>query len=358
MDDKNTNKKINWQPLRELALKTPYTMEYLSLMARRKQLKVKKVGRLWYSTLDAIRDFEKRMQEKKEQRRERMKNSHFKSGKKPLQIKVTQKTIFDQIQLELEDVLGEIRDKERKLREEYKSGMAGNMVNIKFHTAPINETNEEITEVINVVEPKNVVENTKTYLQKEKKETEELSEKLIMDLGKLLNTANQIQDDALEVESEDQTSSENQTQEEASYTRNTRNDTYKIHINHQKRNSHPENLDEDYLNRDQNNSGKRINSAENNVEYEREKVEEQKRDYRGYEVEDYRNNHAPFLSLNYNSSTGGRQSKNSGNNNYYPEDYYNEAEGEGSWMRVILFVIAGILIFISILFILFLVFTQ
>jgi hypothetical protein len=186
--DTKVESKNDWQPLRELALKTPYTMEYLSLMARRKQLKVKKVGRLWYSTLNSIHEFEKEMQARKEKKREKMRAKYFrKAEKQPAKIRVSQAAIFDQIQGELEEVLAEIREKERRLREDYHEGIS----RVPFRVAAA--VNSE-------AEPKIITEFKKkevkgSFLRKEKQETEDLSEKLIMDLGKLLNTANQIQED-------------------------------------------------------------------------------------------------------------------------------------------------------------------
>jgi len=174
--------KIDWQPLRVLALKTPYTMEYLSLMARRKQLKVKKVGRLWYTTLDNIREFEKEMQARKEKKREKMKAKYFRKDEKPpTKIRVSQAAIFDQIQNELEEVLEEIREKERRLRDEYQEGIA----RIPLTVAMVGDPKAQLRKK----------KAKELFLSREKKETEDLSEKLIMDLGKLLNTANQIQED-------------------------------------------------------------------------------------------------------------------------------------------------------------------
>ena len=46
------------RPLKELSPFTPYTTGYLSLMARRGELKVKKVEGIWWSTLGNIKDFE------------------------------------------------------------------------------------------------------------------------------------------------------------------------------------------------------------------------------------------------------------------------------------------------------------
>ncbi|MFH1182662.1 MAG: hypothetical protein V1690_00160 [Candidatus Moraniibacteriota bacterium] len=228
------NKEQNWQLLRELALNTPYTMGYLSLMARRKQLKVKKIGRVWHSTMENIKDFEEQMKERKEQRkrqlqesyREKVKRevlkeieeesdqlsmdnlpageageqeaSHTKfhtpppesdsgysspeetSSNSPLErgaeatprrgVLSSDDTIFDEVQKELEEVLQEIRDREKKLRQDYLAyrGIHG----------------DDGVEVYG-----------NAALAREKQETEELSEKLIMDLGRLLNTANKIHEE-------------------------------------------------------------------------------------------------------------------------------------------------------------------
>jgi len=170
-------KEQKWQPLRELALVSPYTMEYLSLMARRKELKVKKIGRIWYSTPQNIQDFEKERAGKKEVRKKQLRKKYLEKiskDNKKIKVKVFQHNILDEVQRELEEVLQEIREKEKRLR--------GEMLK-----------NEEINVGIRqfTIVPQ---EKTEKYLEKEKQETEELSEKLIMDLGKLINTANRVYD--------------------------------------------------------------------------------------------------------------------------------------------------------------------
>jgi len=231
MKNKEKNDKINWQPLRELALNTPYTMGYLSLMARRKQLKVKKIGRVWYSTMENIKDFEDTMRDRKEERKRQLQESYrekvkrevlkeieseselatplaarlpdgqedghlpLTKGRKGLKVfspstegeypqgegvasrhgglKISvssQDTIFDEVQKELEEVLTEIKEREKKLRQDYLAyrGIHGN----------------DDAEVYG-----------NATLAREKQETEELSEKLILDLGRLLNTANKIHEE-------------------------------------------------------------------------------------------------------------------------------------------------------------------
>src|SRR3989344_2443581 len=46
-----------WQLLSELALKAPYSQEYLSLLARRGRIEAVKKGRNWYSNLQAVRHY-------------------------------------------------------------------------------------------------------------------------------------------------------------------------------------------------------------------------------------------------------------------------------------------------------------
>jgi|GEM_PF-2025449 len=196
----NLNKKIpgGWQPLRDLALKTPYTMGYLSLVARRKELKVKKIGRIWYSTMGNVRAFEEKMQQRKEERNKNLRNSYLEKAQKAwpressrVNISVmddkraeeilesvkddaekvskieaiNNDTIFDEVQNDLEEILEEIRLKEKKIRHNYMIYRAGSMAQ------PI---------------------------QRKKEKTEELSDRLIADMGKLLKTANEIHNDVEE----------------------------------------------------------------------------------------------------------------------------------------------------------------
>jgi Fic family protein len=48
-----------WQLLSRLAPKTPYSQEYLSLLARRGRIEAVKKGRNWYSNLQAIKNYKK-----------------------------------------------------------------------------------------------------------------------------------------------------------------------------------------------------------------------------------------------------------------------------------------------------------
>lgn len=132
---KNENKS-DWQPLRELAPSTPYALEYLSSMARKKQLKVKKIGRVWYSTKEHIKEFEDTMRERKEERKRQLRKNYQEKviDETKIKIKVLPKaqyrshkikvqgsgaTIFDAVQKELREVLQEIRERESKLRRNY-----------------------------------------------------------------------------------------------------------------------------------------------------------------------------------------------------------------------------------------------
>lgn len=207
MGTKNT--KVNWQPLRELALHTPYTMGYLSLMARRKQLKVKKIGRIWYSTMENIRSFEKEMEERKEKRKKELQDNYREKVRKevleeieketegsdevmsnkvmskkvmskkkgdagPVKLRIIgEDTIFDEVQKELQEVLQEIREKEKRIK-------LGFLAYQKDASSDTKEKNYP-----------------KSYLSREKKETEEISEKLIMDLGRLINVANEVHEDKI-----------------------------------------------------------------------------------------------------------------------------------------------------------------
>jgi len=159
----------NLKPLKDLALHSPYTMGYLSLMARRKQLKVKKIGRVWYSSTADIKEFEEKMKKQKEERNEQLRKSYVEKAEK-VQISVmdnrkalTNDTIFDEVQRELGDILQEIRAREKKLRHNY-----------MVHRGDILGNGRE----------KN--------LEKEKQITQDLSGQLIDDMGRLLRTASEI----------------------------------------------------------------------------------------------------------------------------------------------------------------------
>lgn len=292
MTAKNNDNKEKWKPLRDLALETPYTMEYLSLMARRKQFQVKKIGRLWYSTIGAIREFEVEMEKRKEKRKERMRNSHYmKSKKTPVKLKVSQKTLVDQIQLELGEVLEEIREKERRLRDEYRGETPSEKVEIKFHTNP--EISSEVAPDHGVfysfssdkVSKEELPLDKQKYIEKEKKETEQLSEKLIMDLGRLLNTANQIQDDV-----------------------NTTYGEHKVSIN-----NNPVGLHHPVA-----------PTSDSEV------------------VND---SHAPFLSLNYDSYGVSHQDYVEKARQRYPENYYKTEKGGQKWLKVLFYLIVGLIFF-------------
>lgn len=68
-DKQFLNKK--WIPLSDAAKHTPYTAEYLSLLARLKKINAKKIGRNWHTTNDAIEEYLKKQ----------MVRSHASAGK-------------------------------------------------------------------------------------------------------------------------------------------------------------------------------------------------------------------------------------------------------------------------------------
>lgn len=57
--EKKKKKTEKWQLLSALAPKTPYSQEYLSLLARRGRLEAVKKGRNWYSNLEAVKHYRK-----------------------------------------------------------------------------------------------------------------------------------------------------------------------------------------------------------------------------------------------------------------------------------------------------------
>jgi len=58
-------RKDKYIPISKLADETPYSAEYLSLLARLKKLEAKKLGRNWYSTQAAIKKYLARQAERK-----------------------------------------------------------------------------------------------------------------------------------------------------------------------------------------------------------------------------------------------------------------------------------------------------
>lgn len=172
-------KKEEWLLISDLADKTTYKKGYLSLMARQGKLKAKKYNNNWYSTLENLKMFETEKKQIRVQRNDHLRRLYreksavsitrpaatVKAGPtSKVKVKMVKDNIFDEVQKELEEVLGEIREKQRKL----KRGFGAYRETVKAM-------------------PENIVE-------KERKETEDLSEKLIMDLGKLINTANEVQE--------------------------------------------------------------------------------------------------------------------------------------------------------------------
>jgi hypothetical protein len=54
-----------WVPLREAARDTPYSQEYLSLLARKGRLEAVKRGRNWFTTGQAVAAYQASVQEKR-----------------------------------------------------------------------------------------------------------------------------------------------------------------------------------------------------------------------------------------------------------------------------------------------------
>ena len=176
-------------PLKELAPHTPYAVGYLSLMARRGNLKVKKVNGTWYSMMENVKEFEELMNKRKEERKRALshryqtkvavKRKELVKKETGLKIKVKGDTIFDEVQNDLKAVLHEIREKEREIKKEYREyrrkakSKGGRMTPVPFSTG---------------------------QAQREKEKGEDIAEKLILDLGKLINTANQVSAGVEEIE--------------------------------------------------------------------------------------------------------------------------------------------------------------
>lgn len=53
-----------WQLLSKLVSRTPYSQEYLSLLARKGRIEAVKKGRNWYSNLNSIQDYRNRLRGK------------------------------------------------------------------------------------------------------------------------------------------------------------------------------------------------------------------------------------------------------------------------------------------------------
>lgn len=179
-----TLKKGQLMPLKELAPHTPYAVGYLSLMARRGNLKVEKVKGTWYSTMENVKTFEELMKKRKEDRRKALSARYKKKVGPKIETKkkvsLTGKgtikgiTIFDEVQKDLKEVLKEIRDKEREIKKEYRE-----------------YRKRSKKEVVTASEIKRINAKIKG---------DDLAEKLILDLGKLINTANQVQEEVEKIE--------------------------------------------------------------------------------------------------------------------------------------------------------------
>ncbi len=180
-------------PLKELAPFTPYAVGYLSLMARRGNLKVEKLKGTWFSTLENVKEFEILMNERKEARKKELSQKYHKkvatykaSGKKEdggLKIKVQSGNIFDEVQNDLKEVLREIRNKEREIKRDYREYQRKNIRSGSRIETGMTPTPFSVAKA-----------------QKEREKGGEIAEKLILDLGKLLNTANQVQEGVEKIE--------------------------------------------------------------------------------------------------------------------------------------------------------------
>jgi hypothetical protein len=63
--------KGNLIPIRQAVKYTPYTSEYLGLLARKGKLKAVKISRDWLTTRDAIREYLQRQMDRQQQRHEK-----------------------------------------------------------------------------------------------------------------------------------------------------------------------------------------------------------------------------------------------------------------------------------------------
>lgn len=64
LPEKQKKLEDKWQLLSKLTPKTPYSQEYLSLLARRGKIEAVKKGRNWYSNLKAIQKYQKKLKRK------------------------------------------------------------------------------------------------------------------------------------------------------------------------------------------------------------------------------------------------------------------------------------------------------
>src|SRR3989344_8807160 len=58
--NKNTKKNLQWLSLNEAAEHTPYSAEYLGLLARKKKLPAKKINGVWFTTRSALASYMER----------------------------------------------------------------------------------------------------------------------------------------------------------------------------------------------------------------------------------------------------------------------------------------------------------
>ncbi len=186
-----TGKREEWMMVGDLAKQTSYKRGYLSLMARQGKIKSRKYKGNWYSTLDSLREFEEEKKRVRKERNDELRKLYREKSEREkavavtpkkaasFKVKIKQDNLFDEVQRELQEVLGEIREKQVKLK--------------KGFAAYKNEAKEESR-------------MSEKLIEKERRETEDLSEKLIMDLGKLINTAHKVQEEASPLEKEEEAS--------------------------------------------------------------------------------------------------------------------------------------------------------
>jgi len=173
--EKETNNNEELLPLRDLTPKSKYAMGYLSLMARRGQLPAEKRGKTWHTTLKNIQDFENKMDKRKETRKAELSKNYFKKAegtnsavnlrsrikivdgdkKKPSVKSVKGDLEVNEVQNELEDVLGDIKDKEDKLKN-------GNAINLTVETK---KPKVDSKKTVNIKDKDSVTENVLSKLE-------------------------------------------------------------------------------------------------------------------------------------------------------------------------------------------------
>jgi len=173
--EKETNNNEELLPLRDLTPESKYAMGYLSLMARRGQLPAEKKGKTWHTTLKNIKDFEDKMDKRKETRKSELSKNYFKKAEdtnSTVNVRSRIKIVdgdkgkpsiksdkgdpeVNEVQNELEDVLGNIKNKEEKLKN-------GNAVNLTVET---NKPEVSSKEPVDIKDEDSVTENVLSKLE-------------------------------------------------------------------------------------------------------------------------------------------------------------------------------------------------